>query len=156
MPGLRSVTWVTFILVLLLGMGCSGTATKRLPMDEPVAVKTPSAPSPRSNPQPNDLSEPTITHPEIGFASAKKLEEHFRKHGREFSASSQEAYLQLAQEMRDRPVHEPLLEARRGDGVITRFDRESGAFLAFNPDLTIRTFFRPNDGEDYFRRQLDR
>jgi pyocin large subunit-like protein len=42
------------------------------------------------------------------------------------------------------------------DGVICRFHKPSGSFLAFNPDLTIRTFFRPNDGESYFRRQLER
>lgn len=29
----------------------------------------------------------------------------------------------------------------------------SGAFLAFDPDLTIRTFFQPNDGERHYRRQ---
>jgi pyocin large subunit-like protein len=40
--------------------------------------------------------------------------------------------------------------------VITRFDRRGGEFLAFERDLTIRTFFRPNDGEAYFDRQLKR
>jgi len=44
----------------------------------------------------------------------------------------------------------------RADGVITRFDRKTGAFLAFNPDLIIRTYFKPNDGERYFRRQSKR
>jgi len=40
--------------------------------------------------------------------------------------------------------------------VVTRFDRTSGAFLAFNSDGVIRTFFKPNDGERYFRRQAER
>jgi hypothetical protein len=30
------------------------------------------------------------------------------------------------------------------------------AFLAVNRDGTIRTFFKPNDGEAYFRRQASR
>ena len=48
------------------------------------------------------------------------------------------------------------LEAVRTDGVVTRFDRAQGAFLAFDRDRTIRTFFHPNDGERYFQRQLAR
>jgi pyocin large subunit-like protein len=62
----------------------------------------------------------------------------------------------MAQELRDRPIDGSVLEAARSDGVVTRFDRASGAFLAFNRDRTIRTFFKPNDGEAYFRRQLNR
>ena len=49
-----------------------------------------------------------------------------------------------------------MIEATRADGVVTRFDRDSGAFIAFDPDGTIRTFFKPRDGEAYFRRQRDR
>ena len=43
----------------------------------------------------------------------------------------------------------------RRDGVTTRFDRQTGAFIAFNPNGTIRTFFKPNDGERYYRRQAE-
>ncbi len=104
-------------------------------------------------------SSPTdsfITRPEIGFATGQKLSEHYRKHGKEFGRISKDQYLRRAQELRDRPSGDDILEAVRKDGVITRFDRKTGAFLAFNPDGTIRTFFRPNDGERYFRRQARR
>jgi len=92
----------------------------------------------------------------IGFRSADRLEEHYRKHGREFGGISASEYLALAQSLRDRPAGGAVLELRRPDGVMTRFDRASGAFIAFDPDLTIRTYFRPNDGETYFRRQARR
>ena len=49
-----------------------------------------------------------------------------------------------------------MLETVRRDGVTTRFDRQTGAFVAFNRDGTIRTFFKPNDGERYYRRQAER
>jgi pyocin large subunit-like protein len=62
----------------------------------------------------------------------------------------------MARALRDRPPGPGVLEAARADGVVTRFDRESGAFIAFEPDGTIRTFFKPRDGEAYFRRQRDR
>jgi len=95
-------------------------------------------------------------HPRIGFRTRELWMEHYRKHGAEFSASSPELYLKLAQDLRDDPLGPGIRELVRADGVICRFHPRSGAFLAFNPDLTIRTFFRPNDGEAYFRRQLER
>ena len=97
-----------------------------------------------------------VAHPEIGFRSRERLEEHFRKHGRQFDAPDARAYLALAQALRDQPAGGDVLEAVRRDRAITRFDRARGAFLAFDPDLTIRTFFKPNDGEAYFRRELER
>ena len=91
-----------------------------------------------------------------GFRSRKQFEEHFAKHGREFGNITPEQYLHLAQELRDAPSGGPILEIVKPDGVITRFDRRSGAFGAYNPDRTIRTFFKPNDGERYFKRQANR
>jgi len=95
-------------------------------------------------------------HPEVGFHDRERLAEHYHKHGAEFGEISEAQYLLLAQRLRDRPAGGEVREAVRADGVVTRYDRQSGAFLAFDPDLTIRTFFRPNDGEAYFERQLKR
>lgn len=92
----------------------------------------------------------------VGFTSARSLDEHFEKHGAEFGSISKAQYLAMAKALRDVAAGGPVLEAVRKDGVITRFDKDSGAFIAFNPDRTIRTFFRPNDGERYFRRQAER
>ena len=63
----------------------------------------------------------------------------------------------LAQALRDAPAGGDVLEiVRPVDGVISRFDRRSGAFGAYDRDGTIRTFFKPEDGEAYFRRQAKR
>jgi pyocin large subunit-like protein len=91
-----------------------------------------------------------------GFRSRQQFEEHFAKHGREFGNVTPDEYLHLAQELRDAPAGGPILEIAKPDGVITRFDKRSGAFGAYNRDRTIRTFFKPNDGERYFRRQASR
>ena len=99
---------------------------------------------------------PVITRPDVGFASHQRLVEHYQKHGREFGSITMEAYLRQAQELRDRPAIGNVLESVRADGVISHFDRASGAFIAFNPDGVIRTYFRPNDGEAYFQRQARR
>ncbi len=91
-----------------------------------------------------------------GFRSRKQFDEHYAKHGREFGSVTQSEYLHLAQQLRDAPAGGPVLEIVKSDGIITRFDKRSGAFGAYNPDRTIRTFFKPNDGERYFRRQASR
>jgi pyocin large subunit-like protein len=91
-----------------------------------------------------------------GFRSQGQLAEHYGKHGGEFGNISKQEYLQLAQELRDAPPGGPILEARRSNGEFSRFDRRHGYFGAYNPDRTIRTFFIPNDGERYFRRQARR
>lgn len=92
----------------------------------------------------------------IGFRTPQALDRHFAKHGREFRGYTRADYLTAAQRLRDRPVGGDILEVRRPDGTINRFDRRSGAFEAFDPDGTIRTFFRPNDGGAYFQRQARR
>ena len=90
-----------------------------------------------------------------GFRNKHLFEEHYAKHGREFGNISPEEYLHRAQALRDAPVGGPILEAivMKGGRIVTRFDRRSGAFGAYNSDGTIRTFFIPNDGERYFHRQ---
>jgi pyocin large subunit-like protein len=91
-----------------------------------------------------------------GFRSRKTFDEHYAKHGREFGSISQDEYLRRAQTLRDTPSGGPVLEADKPGGIVTKFDRRTGAFIAYNADRTIRTFFIPNDGERYFRRQAKR
>jgi pyocin large subunit-like protein len=92
----------------------------------------------------------------VGFQSSRQLTEHFEKHGPEFGPITRAEYLLRAQLLRDAALDRNILEAVRRDGVVTRFDRTTGSFIAFDHDRTIRTFFRPNDGEAYFRRQARR
>ena len=91
-----------------------------------------------------------------GFRSRKALDEHYAKHGREFGNISEDEYLHRAQALRDTPPGSPVLEADKPGGIVTKFDRRTGYFVAYNADRTIRTFFIPNDGERYFRRQARR
>jgi len=91
-----------------------------------------------------------------GFRSQKQFNEHYAKHGTEFGKITKQEYLEKAQQLRDAPLSQNILEAIRNDKVVTRFDRKQGYFGAYNPDRTIRTFFVPNDGERYFRRQAKR
>jgi hypothetical protein len=101
-------------------------------------------------------AEASPRHPEIGFRSRDRLIEHFDKHGREFQVRSPDDYLRLAQMLRDRRKGGGVLEFVRNDAVTCKYDRETGAFVAYDSDGTLRTFFRPHDGEAYFQRQKSR
>jgi len=143
----RLVLLLALVAMILsaLNYGCNSSPTQ--------TSSSPSQPTPHA---PLSEKQPVITHPNIGFASHQKLIDHYRKHGREFESISMEEYLHQAQALRDRPAGGNVLEAIRPDGVISRFDRRSGAFIAFNTDHVIRTFFRPAEGEAYFWRQSRR
>lgn len=115
-----------------------------------VGAAEPASPTQRGERGPPDARD------DIGFVSQRSLREHFAKHGAEFGKISRDEYLARAKALRDAPLSAQVIERVRDDGVITRFDRSLGAFLAFHRDLTIRTFFRPDDGEAYFERQAER
>jgi len=105
---------------------------------------------------PGDAGTGKVWGTSVGFVNERRLEEHYDKHGPEFGRVTKQDYLHQAQLLRDAAVGGPVLETVRRDGVTTRFDRDTRAFIAFNPDGTIRTFFKPNDGERYYRRQAER
>lgn len=107
-------------------------------------------------PDRTSLSRPYLIYGHIAFTTDGQLDEHFDKHGAEFHAISPTQFLQFAQELRDRPKDPTILEGKRFDGVICRFDTQTGAFIAFKKDRIIRTFFKPKNGEEYFYRQMRR
>jgi pyocin large subunit-like protein len=144
MARVKLLLWLSAALALF-SAGCrhsNSPAPTQTPGQQPSADK--------------DQAVAPAVRAEIGFATRRKFLDHYEKHGAEFGLISQEEYLRQAQILRDSPAGGDILEAVRADGVITRFDRKTGAFLAFNPDLIIRTYFKPNDGERYFRRQSKR
>ncbi len=153
--------WLSLIVVLVAVVlrfwphGPSASGNAATPASAPAAASASAAPSGTGAAAGGESSARTFGAG-VGFRSHERLAEHFAKHGREFAAASEHDYLRMAQALRDRPAGGDVLEIRRADGVISRFDRASGAFLAFGADGVIRTFFKPNDGERYFERQAAR
>ena len=88
-----------------------------------------------------------------GFRNDHYLDEHYTKHGKEFGNISKQDYLKMAQSLRDAKPGPDVLESRRPDGGAAHFEKRKGWFVAFDADGTLRTFFIPNDGVRYFRRQ---
>ena len=134
--------------IVLQSRGKSPSESPSAPLPSPTAAAPPVSPS---------AGVPPPVSSSVGFRSRERLEEHYNKHGTEFGGITIEEYLHRAQALRDATVGDDVLEVvRPTDGVVSRFDRATGAFLAFDADGTIRTFFKPNDGEAYFRRQAKR
>lgn len=173
----RGIGWITAIVVavaLAIAIGRGGREARDTPAPAPgsappaAGAREAARPSPAEGASARDggapagalvlrpSARPAGAHPGIGFRSPQHLLDHFVKHGAEFGASGPSEYLAIAQRVRDAPAGDGLLEAVRADGVVTRFERTSGTFVAFDRDLTIRTCFKPNDGERYFRRQAAR
>lgn len=142
------------LLVFLVVAAAIGIPLLRRAAPTPASV----APAPASA-EPGSASVPQrpSTNATRGFRDRAHLAEHFAKHGREFAGVNEAQYLVMAQTLRDKPAGGDILEViRASDGVVSRFDKSTGAFIAFDRDGTIRTFFKPNDGEKYFRRQANR
>ena len=145
------------VLVLILVVAAAGMALWLRAPVHPWATQGSVASSPAPPARPAALPlEPRPLRPGVGFASKPQLVEHYRKHGREFGPVTMGRYLRLAQELRDRPPGGLVRESVRADGVVVRYDQATGAFIAFERDGTIRTFFRPAGGDAYFRGQLQR
>ncbi len=128
------------LALIIIAAGASWLFQRRrdLPVAPPPAAVTPAA-------APATPAPAGVTRPDIGFRDRSHLEEHFQKHGAEFGRISIEEYLRAAQTLRDRPAGGDILESLRADGVVTRYDRGTGAFLACDRSGVIRTFFRPNE-----------
>lgn len=145
-----------------LALACGGPAREGVARIANDSARSTAAAAATSAPLATPAPAPTIAESSggfgssVGFRSRARLDEHFAKHGAEFGSITRGEYLRQAQSLRDAPVSATVLEVRRPDGVVSRFDRQSGAFIAFDADGIIRTFFRPNDGEAYFRRQARR
>jgi hypothetical protein len=150
------------LLCLVAGTWLLCSPRQQRPPGETAANVSVAPSAPATSPQSPTRAAAPVTGSDsrasaVGFRTPERLREHFEKHGREFQAATAADYLAKAQALRDAPVGGDVLEVvRTTDGVVSRFDRGSGGFIAFDRDGTIRTFFRPNDGEAYFRRQARR
>lgn len=149
--GWRAAAWATAIWTVLPLAGCGEGESGELP---PIPPPVPAVAAPLVA---QDSAAAVAPAPSkwagVGFSSPAVLAEQFAVHGAGFGDVDASRYLELAKALRDAPLGMGVVELSHTDGSTSRFDRKSGAFVAFAADGTIRTFFRPNDGEVYFQRQ---
>ena len=87
----------------------------------------------------------------LTFRSDSLREEHFEKHGIEMGFTSAKEYEKAAAAVvsDSRALHK--LEKEDGDDVY--YLEETNDFVVVSPQGYLRTYFRPEDGIKYYRRQ---
>lgn len=91
---------------------------------------------------------------EYHFRNEKLLNQHFQKHGGEFSEFNYltaQDYEKGASDVINNPEALFKVEAEDGDGVY--YIEQSNEFVILSTDGYIRTYFRPTRGIDYFNKQ---
>ncbi len=85
------------------------------------------------------------------FRSYDLWQEHYQKHGIEMGFTSAEDYLTSANNVINSPNALHKLEKEDGDDVY--YLEVSNEFVVVSTDGYIRTYFRPDDGIEYYNRQ---
>ena len=85
------------------------------------------------------------------FRNSELLNEHFQKHGVEMGFATKEDYQAAASAVVTNANALHKLEAEDGDDVY--YLEASNEFVIVSTDGYIRTYFKPNDGIEYYNRQ---
>ncbi|SFS03992.1 zinc-ribbon domain containing protein [Anaeromicropila populeti] len=85
------------------------------------------------------------------FKSDSLLQEHFNKHGSEFGYTSTSQYESGANAVINSPEALHKTEAEDGDSVY--YIEETNEFVILSTEGYIRTYFKPEDGIEYYNRQ---
>ncbi|WP_195988176.1 zinc-ribbon domain containing protein [Clostridium sp. D53t1_180928_C8] len=91
------------------------------------------------------------TNASFQFRNDQLLDDHFLKHGNEFGYKSKEEYVEGANEVIKSPDSKHKTEAEDGDEIYYNENKNEIVFVS--TDGYIRTYFKPNDGINYFNRQ---
>lgn len=91
------------------------------------------------------------TRAEIRFRNDKLLEEHYEKHGVSMGFDTAEDYEQAACYVVTNKSALHKTESEDGDDVY--YLEDTNEFVIVSTDGYIRTYFMPEDGIDYFKRQ---
>ena len=87
----------------------------------------------------------------LEFRNETLWQYHFEKHVSEFGYKSKEEYLKGANEVINSSTSKHKIEAEDGDEIY--YNEEKNEIVFVSKDGYIRTYFKPNDGINYYNRQ---
>ena len=119
--------------------------------DAPPVVPDEVDDAPQQTPEDTQTSKTASAGHTYSFRQEEYLQEHFEKHGAEFSYASADEYLAGANRVVASPEALHKLEAEDGDDVY--YLESTNEFVIVSTDGYIRTYFKPNDGKAYYDRQ---
>ena len=79
-----------------------------------------------------------------GWGDSSTLPDHFQRHGLDFGAKTEEEYVQKAVDFLDRAEKDGLPRKVDENGITRAYDPKSNTFGSYNPDRTIKTFYKPD------------
>jgi len=82
------------------------------------------------------------------------LTRHFDDHGADFGAVDEEDYIRKAGKFFSDSQEKNLPTAVNEEGIIKVYDSETNTFGSYNPDGTIKTFYKPTRGQEYWNDQI--
>ncbi|WP_148705262.1 hypothetical protein [Methanosarcina siciliae] len=91
-----------------------------------------------------------------GFKDQKSLTSHYNKHviqGNEFGDITIDEYLKGAQNLVSSDAGGNILTKTRSNGDSLYYNKASNEFAVLSQEGTIKTYFKPEAGENYFRNQ---
>lgn len=89
------------------------------------------------------------------WGNSKTLADHFRRHGADFGAKTADDYVQQASRFFQRSQLDNLPTKVDSAGVIRVYDPKTNTFGSFNPDGTIKTFYKPDPALHKYPTNLD-
>lgn len=93
---------------------------------------------------------------EIRFETSESMRKHYMKHSKEYGDISIESYLSLANELANAPASDDVEKIARSDGSTAIYRFSTNDFLVVTKDGSIRTFFKPKSGKEYWAYEHER
>lgn len=90
------------------------------------------------------------------FETPKSLEKHVRKHIAEYGDISEEEYINRAQKLLRQSPSDDILVLKRADGSVAKYRISTNEFVVGTKEGAIRTAFKPQNGYDYWRTEIER
>ncbi len=96
-----------------------------------------------------------------GFPNKQKLNNHWqngRTHAAEYAPdgiTTKEQYEKRAVQLLESPCGNGIKGYKTKDGLVCRYDAKKNDFAKGSPENGVRTMFKPDDGEEYYRRRLE-
>lgn len=92
----------------------------------------------------------------IEFETPESMQKHYVKHGEEYGDISIESYVSLANELANMPVSDDVEKIVRSDGSTAIYRFSTNDFLVVTKGGSIRTFFKPKNGKEYWAYEHER
>lgn len=90
------------------------------------------------------------------FETPNSLEKHVRKHIAEYGDISEEEYINRAQKLLRQSPSDDILVLKRADGSVAKYRISTNEFVVGTKEGAIRTAFKPQNGYDYWRTEIER